>query len=94
MGQHKESILIWCLVVQLFTSLVLGGLAAGGVVSGGIALQATVPSSAWFCRSGWYRFGWSCITFQISGGGYIASVFFWFLTIVEALMLLLIIRGD
>ena len=94
MGQHKESILIWCLVVQLFTSLVLGGLAAGGVVSGGIALQAAVPSSAWSAVADGITFWWSCITFHISGGGYIASVFFWFLTIVEALMLLLIIRGD
>ena len=93
MGQHKESILIWCLAVQLFTSLVLGGLATAGVVSGGIALQTTIPSSAWSAVTDGIIW-WSCLTFQISGGGYIASVFFWFLTIVEALMLLLIIRGD
>ena len=53
MGQHKESILIWCLVVQLFTSLVLGGLASAGVVSGGIALQATGSFFCMVCCSGW-----------------------------------------
>jgi hypothetical protein len=94
MGQHKESILIWCLAVQLFTSLVLGGLAAAGVVTGGIALQAQLPPSAWSAITDGITFWWSCLTFQVSGGGYIAGVFFWFLTIVEGLMLLLIIRGD
>jgi hypothetical protein len=94
MGEHKESILIWCLVIQIFTATVLGGLFGSGAISGGIALQASLPSSPWSLFTDGIGFWWNSLTFQVPSGGYIASVFFWFLTVVELLMLFLIIRGD
>ena len=96
MGEHKESILVWCLVIQIFVATVLGGLFGSGVISGGIALEAALPSSGsiWGVLTDGIGFWWNCLTFQVPSGGYIASIFFWFLTLVELLMLFLIIRGD
>jgi hypothetical protein len=94
MGEHKESILVWCLGIQIFVSTVLGGLFGSGATSGGIALQTSLPSSTWNLLTDGIGFWWNSLTFQVPGGGYVASVFFWFLTVVELLMLFLIVRGD
>ena len=94
MGEHKESILVWCLGVQIFVAVILGGFFGSAVTAGGIAIQQTLPSSPWGLISDALEFWWASISFQIPGGGYIAGVFFWFLALVELLMFVLIIRGD
>ena len=97
MGEHKESILVWCLGIQLFVQTVLGGLAASGVIpqasTGGIPSDATLPTGLWSVLTDGIGFWWRCLTFQVPGGGYIASLFFWFIDLVALLMLFLIITS-
>lgn len=91
MNFRAGGLIIIPLVIQIVVSLFCGHFNIG--TSGGITNLATVPSSGWdIITSGIGWFG-SALTFQLTGGLLILSIFLWLLVVCEVLGIIMIVRG-
>jgi len=93
MNWRTASLIIVPLIIQIIVSLILGHFSSSAT-TGGIVIGFThaVPTSGWDIITNGFAFFGDALTFNVAGYALI-SAFFWVLTVIQFIGVILAVRG-